>query len=144
LDAGVQVEAGAHMYSFILASILLLQIVGGDFLYTVQKGDSLTSIGARFGVDAHVLAEANELESDKLATGQILKVDNRHIVPPSNGGAIIVNVPQRMLFYYPAKGAPDGYPVAGGRPSWKTMTGNFQVVRMGRKSDLGCAVVDSK
>jgi L,D-transpeptidase ErfK/SrfK len=118
------------MNTFILASLLLLQIVGGDFTYTVQKGDSLTSIGARFGVDARVLAEANALEADKLAIGQTLKIDNRHIVPPPDGVDIIVNVPQRMLFYFPAARAADGYPIAAGRASWRTETGDFQVISM--------------
>jgi hypothetical protein len=41
-------------------------MVGGEFFYTVQLGDTLTSIGARFGVAAGVLARENDL----------------HIVPP--------------------------------------------------------------
>jgi L,D-transpeptidase ErfK/SrfK len=110
--------------------LLVLQIVGGDFTYVVQKGDSLTSIGARFGVDARVLAEFNPLQSDKLAIGQTLKINNRHIVPSSNGVAILVNVPQRMLFYFSPGHAPDAYPVAAGRASWRTPTGDFQVARM--------------
>jgi L,D-transpeptidase ErfK/SrfK len=117
------------MNTFILASILLLQLVGGTFAYTVHEGDSLTSIGARFGVDARVLAESNSLKTDKLANGNILKIDNRHIVPPSNGVGIVANIPQRMLFYFPPEGAPEGYPVAAGRPSWRTEVGDFQVVR---------------
>jgi hypothetical protein len=118
------------MNTFILASIVLLQLVGGTFTYTVQKGDSLTSIGARFGVDARVLAESNSLEGDKLATGKTLKIDSRHIVPPSNGVAIVVNVPQRMLFHFAPGSASEAYPIAAGRPSLRTEIGDFQILRM--------------
>jgi L,D-transpeptidase ErfK/SrfK len=118
------------MNAGILASFLVLQIIGSDFMYTIQKGDSLTSIGSRFGVDARVIAETNSLQSDKLAIGQALRIDNRHIVPPSNRVSILVNVPQRMLFYFSPASAPTAYPVAAGRAGWRTALGDFQVVRM--------------
>ena len=58
-------------------------MVGGEFFYTVQLGDTLTSIGARFGVAAGVLARENDLQpSTRLKIGQELRVYNRHIVPP--------------------------------------------------------------
>jgi L,D-transpeptidase ErfK/SrfK len=118
------------MNVLILTSILLLQIVGSEFTYTVRNGDSLTSIGARFGVDARVLAELNSLDNDRLAIGTALRIDNRHIIPPSNGGAIVVNVPQRMLFYFPGSGRPDSYPIAAGRRSWRTPIAEFEVIRL--------------
>jgi L,D-transpeptidase ErfK/SrfK len=118
------------MNTFIPVVLLMVQLVGGDFAYTVQKGDSLTSSGARFGVDVRVLAEANGLKTDKLASGQTLQVDNRHIVPSSGGVEILINVPQRMLFYFSPEHAPAGYPIAAGRSAWKTQPADFQVERM--------------
>jgi L,D-transpeptidase ErfK/SrfK len=117
------------MNALVLVSLLLMQIVGGQFAYVVEKGDSLTSIGARFGVDARVIAEGNGLQSGKLVIGQQLQIDNRHIVPPSKGVAILVNVPQRMLFYLSPDRAADGYPIAAGRRSWKTALGEFKVIQ---------------
>ena len=37
------------------------QLVGGEFSYTAKRGDSLISIGARFGIDAAVIAADNNL-----------------------------------------------------------------------------------
>ena len=45
---------------------LAVQVVGNQFLYTVASGDSLTSIGARFGVGAAVLAAQNNFSPDRL------------------------------------------------------------------------------
>lgn len=104
-------------------------LVGGEFFYTVQLGDTLTSIGARFGVAAGLLARENGLQaSTRLKTGQELRVDNRHIVPPGPEDGILINLPQRLLFYV-AEGQPvTHYPVGLGRPDWPTPTGTFAVL----------------
>jgi hypothetical protein len=49
---------------------------GGQFTYIVRRGDSLTSIGARFAVDIHVLAAANGLSSgSRLRESQSMFID---------------------------------------------------------------------
>lgn len=63
-----------------------------------------------------------------LRTGQVLKIDNRHVVPDvDHGTSIVVNVPQRMLFFMKADGTVEGFPVAAGRPTWKTPLGPFTI-----------------
>ena len=109
-------------------------LVGGVTDYVARKGDTLKRIGARFGVDAATLARANELRPDaKLTPGHVLRIDNRHIVPAALGSVeIIVNIPQRMLFYRTADGGPVGYPVGVGRRDWPTPTGMFEVAVLER------------
>jgi L,D-transpeptidase ErfK/SrfK len=95
------------------------RLVGGEFPYTVQPGDSLTSIGARFGVAASVLARENGLEpSARLITGQQLRVNNRHIVPPGWADGLLINLPQRLLFSFVQGTLVTHYPVGLGRPDW--------------------------
>jgi LysM repeat protein len=101
--------------NFILHALLLLQLVGGEFTYTVRGGDSLTSIGAYYGVEARVIAETNGLNaSARLQPDQILQIDNRHIVPRPQGTDLLVNIPQRMLFLYEGSSV-RGYPIAAGK-----------------------------
>jgi L,D-transpeptidase ErfK/SrfK len=104
-------------------------LVGGEFFYTVQLGDTLTSIGARFGVAAGLLARENGLQaSTRLKTGQELRVYNRQIVPPGPEDGILINLPQRLLFYV-AEGQPvPHYPVGLCRQDWPTPTGTFAVL----------------
>jgi L,D-transpeptidase ErfK/SrfK len=113
---------------WLLTGLFLIQLLGSDAAYTVQPGESLTSIGARFGIDVRVLAAANALKPDgRLQIGQQVKVDNRHIIPEASGVEIVVNVPQRMLFYTAAGQPPRAYPIAAGRPTWKTPAGAFTI-----------------
>jgi L,D-transpeptidase ErfK/SrfK len=94
----------------------------------LAPGDTLTSLGARYGVAARTLAFDNSTRLDTpLVAGRTLRIDNRHIVPTGGHGAIlIINIPQRMLFYRGDQ-ATAGLPVAPGRPTWPTPTGDFRV-----------------
>ena len=111
----------------VLIGLLLLQLTGSEVTYSVKPGESLTRIGARFGVDVRVLASANGLKADSfLRIGQQLKVNNRHIVPSFDDADIVINVPQRMLFFRDNETV-KAYPIAAGRSTWRTPTGAFTV-----------------
>jgi len=104
-------------------------IVGREFDYSVQRGDSLTGIGARLGVSAKALAARNGIAlSAKLRPGQVLRVDNRHIVPTALEEGILINLPQRLLFLFEDGRLVAWYPVAVGQPDWQTPTGSYKVV----------------
>ena len=105
------------------------QLIGGEFSYVVRRGDSLTGIGARFGVGVGVLAADNDLSpSALLKTGQQLRIDNRHIVPNIVSDGIVINIPQRMLFYFKEGRLIRSFPVGLGRHDWPTPTGQFNIV----------------
>jgi L,D-transpeptidase ErfK/SrfK len=104
--------------------------IGGRFAYAVEQGDTITALGARFGIDGAVIARENGLAPNAiLRAGQRLTLDNRHIVP-SGDAEILINVPQRMLFHRSECLGIRGYPIAVGRRDWPTPRGAFQVVAM--------------
>jgi L,D-transpeptidase ErfK/SrfK len=110
------------------------RLVGGVTDLVVKRGDSLRTISARFGVDVAALARENDMRADsRLAAGQVLRVDSRHIVPTAVDSAeLVVNVPQRMVFHRGVDTSMVGYPIAVGRPSWPTPTGDFTVTVLER------------
>lgn len=101
-------------------------VVGGEFTYAMQPGDSLARVGARFGVDPPVLARQNGLPiTAVIPVGRVLRIDNRHIVPAIPEDGILINVPQRLLFYFEAGNVVAWYPVGLGRTDWPTPRGSF-------------------
>ena len=114
-----------------VAWVLTAAITGGVTVYTVAPGDTLTTVAARFGAYPTTIAADNQLDPKRpLVPGRQLRIDNRHIVPAALGdGEIVVNIPQRMLFFREADRI-FAYPIAVGRTTWRTPAGSFEVVRM--------------
>jgi len=106
-------------------------LVGEEFDYTVRLGDTFVGIGARFAVSPESLAARNRLPVTKrLVPGKLLRVDNRHIMPKALENGILINIPQRLLFYFVDGRLEAWYPVALGQPgSWQTPTGSYQVLQ---------------
>ena len=113
-------------------------LVGEITRHVIARGETLTSLAAHFGVDAATIASDNRLaRGQSLTPGRELLIDNRHIAPAElAAGEIVINVPQRMLFYR------DGnrvlaYPTAVGPGPWdaRTLSGGAppRAVRPGRR-----------
>jgi L,D-transpeptidase ErfK/SrfK len=104
-------------------------VVGNAGSYTVKPGDSLTSVGARLGIPREILARDSGLSPDaRLRIGQRLAVDNRHVVPVIRDDGILINVPQRLLFYFEMGTLVAWYPVGLGFPDWQTPLGTLHIV----------------
>lgn len=104
-------------------------LVGDRTSYVVEATDTLAALAARYGVDVATLARQNGLEpATLLERGGTLHIDNRHIVPDSAHVPIVINVPQRMLFWRRDDGTVRGFPIAAGQPSWQTPLGTFSIV----------------
>lgn len=104
-------------------------IVDRSTAHVVVRGDSLASIGARYGVSVRLIMQENALDPRKpLRPGQVLQVSARHVVPQPLDEGILINLPQRMLFLFRGGRLASAYPVAVGRASWPTPTGNFRVL----------------
>ena len=133
---------GLHALAIALASAALCDrsansgataaIIAGDrWIHVVGSGESWTTIGARVGVDPEVLARRNaRTVGIALTPGDVLGIDNRHIVPAFEEEGLLINLPQRMLFHYAQGVMRANYPVAVGQPDWPTPLGRFSIVAM--------------
>jgi L,D-transpeptidase ErfK/SrfK len=110
------------------AGIAAQPLTGEVHTVVVARGDTLRSLGSRFGVDPATIARDNGRTVDALLhAGETLSIDNRHVVPPlPTAATIAVNVPQRMLFATSSTGL-IAYPVGVGRRDWPTPLRHFSV-----------------
>lgn len=118
-------------------------IIGGEGIYTVEKGDTIELIASKLGVEKKALIETNQLDPKlKLKQGEQLKVNTRKIVPKTISDGIIINIPDRMLYYFKGGVLDSAFPVCLGMPSvppelgkieWKTPEGKFKVT--GKEKD---------
>jgi L,D-transpeptidase ErfK/SrfK len=104
-------------------------MIGGSHTVAVAAGDTLSSLGSRFGIDPATIARDNARAPDApLRVGEVLRLDNRHIIPAfTPGTTLLVNVPQRMLFFAAERGV-TAFPVGVGRAGWPTPLGTFSIV----------------
>jgi L,D-transpeptidase ErfK/SrfK len=130
--AGLTVGVGAAQTSnSLLHEPIGHAIVGGDQEFTVERGNTLSEIAGYFGVDVRTIAAMNHIRvNSRIRPGQKLFIDNRHIVPFELHDGIILNLPQRMLFFFKNGKLFGAYPAAVGRPSWPTPQRAFSVLEM--------------
>lgn len=110
------------------------RLVGTASTYSVVKDDTIRLVAAKLGVSRQHLIRKNRLdEKAYLRIGQKLTYNNRKIVPQRMRNGIVVNIPDRTLYYFKQGKLAVSLPVALGVPvksdkyDWKTPTGKFRV-----------------
>jgi lipoprotein-anchoring transpeptidase ErfK/SrfK len=112
------------------------KLVGTIGSYTVVKNDSLRLVAAKLGVNYRRLAAMNGLSPQShLQVAQVLRYNNQRIIPASNlKHGIVINIPDRMLYYFEKGKLAYATAVALGTPTkmddipWHTPTGRFRIV----------------
>lgn len=131
------------MFLFAAAALFFLSphlsqasmIAGGESVYTVRKGDTVELIGSRLGVSWKQIVRENGLDPQKpLKKGATLRVNTRRIVPLVIEDGIIINIPDRTLYFFKAGQIDTMVPVALGMvprkdADWTTPLGKFTVLR---------------
>jgi L,D-transpeptidase ErfK/SrfK len=108
------------------------QVVGDQFVYAVRRGDTLAAIGARYGVDTLTLAARNGLPPrSRLVAAPTPHLGTPPRMPRFLSDGILINIPQRLLFYFEGGQLIAWYPVGLGQPgSWGTPTGSYKLVAL--------------
>lgn len=110
------------------------RIIGSKGVYTVVKGDSVRLVAAKLGVSQQQLRSMNKLdEKTYLKVGQKLAYNNRKIIPQVVRNGIIVNIPDRTLYYFERGILVKSVPIAVGSATknekyiWQTPLGKFKI-----------------
>lgn len=109
-------------------------LIGGDNTYKVVKGDTIDLIASKLGIRASKLIEDNKIDNLKnIKAGTVLKYNNQRIVPKILSNGIIINIPERMLYYFKDNQLLMVFPVGLGKifsssdSNWHTPIGEFIV-----------------
>lgn len=110
------------------------RMVGSKGLYAVVKGDTIRLVAAKLGVTQQHLRRMNALDAKAyLKIGQKLAYDNRKIIPQQIKDGIIINIPDRTLYYFQQGALVTSLPVALGSATknekyvWQTPVGKFKI-----------------
>lgn len=105
-------------------------VVGRDAQHVVQPGELLPDIARQYGVAMEHLAWANGIGIRREAPqGWTLRIPLRRVLPanpPWDG--MVLNVPERGIYLFRNGRFQKFYPVAVGRPDFKTPRGQFRVL----------------
>jgi len=111
-------------------------IIGGESTYVVRDGDSLSLISSRLGTTVAAIVSKNHIDAKKpIHKGQELTVNTRKILPMTLDNGIVINIPDRMLYFFHDGKLELYFPVGLGRPpskgsrNWSTPLGTFVVLR---------------
>ncbi len=129
---------------FVLSILLLILfpcyckadvIIGGEIIYTVVKGDNIELISSKLGVDKRRIIKDNNLDPQKtLQIGLKIKANTKKIVPKIVDNGIIINIPDRTLYFFKDSILENVFSVGLGMSSWRgitkwrTPTGQFKIV----------------
>lgn len=110
------------------------RMVGTKGVYTVVKADTVRLVAAKLGVTQQHLRTVNGLDAKAcLKVGQKLAYNNRKIIPQKMRDGIVVNIPDRTLYYFQQGALVTSLPVALGssikneKYVWQTPVGKFKI-----------------
>jgi L,D-transpeptidase ErfK/SrfK len=117
------------LFIFIPSVSVADMIIGGETVYYVVKGDTFELIGAKLGINWRNIVKENNIDVKKLLKiGQEFRVNTRKIVPKFISDGIIINIPDRVLYFFKSSKLEAAFPVGLGMPTWRTPEGKFKVI----------------
>lgn len=110
------------------------RLVGSKGVYTVVKADTVRLVAAKLGVTPQHLRSMNGLDAKAyLTVGQKLAYNNLKIIPRQMKNGIVINIPDRTLYYFQQGALVTSLPVAVGSVTknekyvWQTPVGKFRI-----------------
>lgn len=131
--AGWGGQAGAATFdlptdgSTVVGSVLVVK--------PTQQGNTLPDVARHYDVGYEEIVRANPKQSVWTPKGPVV-VPRQFILPPKPWQGIVLNIPQRRLYYFP--------PAGKGKPPTKVITYPISIAREGWSTPLGITRIKSK
>jgi len=116
------------IFSLIGLEVYSEDLIGTENRYIVKRGDTVKNISSRYGITSEELLKANKIINPNIIQpGQSLRITTQKIIPKKIYNGLIVNIPEYQLYHFKNGTLLGTYPIAIGKPSWKTPGGRFFV-----------------
>lgn len=105
-------------------------IIGDIFTISAESGDSLASLGERYGIGIEEMRKANiSLKSKRLSSGTHVVIPSAFVLPDAPRQGIVINLPEMRLYYFvPHSNTVMTFPIGVGRAGWATPTAETQII----------------
>jgi L,D-transpeptidase ErfK/SrfK len=106
-------------------------VVGHLQFYQIQGGERFGTLARQFDVGYNELIVANpRIDPSNLIVGQVLIIPTQYVLPERTFRGIVVNIPEKRLYYYPKNRKKIyTFPVGVGRNGWPTPIGDFFIMQ---------------
>ncbi len=102
--------------------------LGEHMYYRVGRGEDLYSVAQKFDIGIGELRSANpRVNEAHLKAGTTLVLPTAHLMPNVTHQGIVINLPERRLYYFDAPGGALSFPVTVGKEGWETPTGTTYI-----------------
>jgi L,D-transpeptidase ErfK/SrfK len=108
-------------------------IIGGELTCNAKKGETAQLLGAKLGINWQKLAEYNKINAREPITQNNLRLyyNNRRIIPVYPAEGLIINIPEKTLYFFKdgVLTAISAVTVGKSDPKWRTVTGSFTIIQ---------------
>jgi L,D-transpeptidase ErfK/SrfK len=102
--------------------------LGQHLYYRVAKGENYYDIAQKFDIGIGELRAANpRVNESSLKAGQTLVLPTRHLLPDIAHEGIVINLPERRLYYFQDPKTVMSFPVTVGKEGWETPMGTTYI-----------------
>lgn len=102
--------------------------LGEHMYYRVGKGENYYDIAQKFNIGIGELRAANpRIHEPSLKAGQTLVLPTQHLLPDIAHEGIVINLPERRLYYFRDPATVMSFPVTVGKEGWETPMGTTYI-----------------
>ena len=103
-------------------------VIGRPSSYVTSEEDTLLDIARNYDLGYVEIRAANPgIDPWLPGAGKTLTLPTQHVLPEAPHRGVVINLPELRLYYFPAKGAPRGFPIGVGGEGRENPVGSTMI-----------------
>ncbi len=105
-----------------------LPVIGENTRRESYQGEDLAKIAAGYRLAIDHIMLANQIQTLKVPYNTSLLIPSRRILPDVLEEGVVINIPERMLYFFSPSHAVRHYPIAVGAKKWMTPVATTKII----------------